>query len=791
MKRSLTCIEIDSLLNFIKPNPYIPKETADIIVANAKNSLKNQLKNVKIYPELIHELSEQIKKMYFSTLVQPGESVGIITAQSIGEKQTQSNLNSVDWKEKILYLNGKDITIDYIGNTIDSLLSIHENKIEKIPENRTEYLEIKELDFKIPSCDEFGNTNWYKIEAITRHLPVGKLLKIKTQFGREVTVTQSKSLFVWENDKFIPKNGSEVKKGDLLPVTKYLKKHNTLESYKNFSLDGEFGFLVGSFLVDSFQTSRYIVINSNYYSIITLESFCEKYDLKFISFPDFICIEKNEKISFLQKKEIPNFVFSAPDIFLKLFLESIFVHKKVNGKYAYISCKNEKTIFGISFILNYFGIFSFFKKSKDNIYMLFIENNKILFESQNLKTQKNDIILDPIISIEETIGTNEYVYDFTVEETRNFTLFNGLTVRDTFHKAGSSEKQPVVSKFSELLNATNKPKAPSYTLYFNTGNSSISELRKTIGFDIVEITIKKLAKNYIICVNKKPENWYDIFYIIYGEKKEYFTDCISIDIDMNILFEYKLKLSEIAKNIEKEYNDCFCVFSPDCFGKIDIYFDTRNIDLPEEKLVFVTKENCKEIYLDEVVYPILENICVAGLSGITNMFFIKDKEEWFIETENSSSTKKIKSLQKEKTKDITRRFKKVLSYPCIDMSKCLSNNIWDIYHTFGIEATRQYMIDEFSGIMEGINKCHVMILVDKMTFLGTISSISRYTMRNEESGPFGKASFEETLDNFLKAGVYGQEEPTRGVSASIICGKRAPIGTGICELTVDINKLLN
>ena len=62
-------------------------------------------------------------------------------------------------------------------------------------------------------------------------------------------------------------------------------------------------------------------------------------------------------------------------------------------------------------------------------------------------------------------------------------------------------------------------------------------------------------------------------------------------------------------------------------------------------------------------------------------------------------------------------------------------------------------------------------------------------MRNEESGPMGKASFEETMDNFLKAGVYGQEEATRGVSASIICGKLAQIGTGVCELTMDVKSL--
>jgi DNA-directed RNA polymerase beta' subunit len=178
--------------------------------------------------------------------------------------------------------------------------------------------------------------------------------------------------------------------------------------------------------------------------------------------------------------------------------------------------------------------------------------------------------------------------------------------------------------------------------------------------------------------------------------------------------------------------------------------------------------------------------------------FVKEEKEWLIETENSrektvDSVKfrsKNKTAGKEKTIDSAKRFKKVLAHPYVDMTRTISNNLWDIYYTFGVEAARQYMIDEFSKIMEGINLCHVMLLVDKMTFSGVISSISRYTMRREDSGPFSRASFEETLDNFLKAGVFGQEEPTRGVSASIICGKRAPVGTGMCDLAMDIEKMV-
>ena len=76
-----------------------------------------------------------------------------------------------------------------------------------------------------------------------------------------------------------------------------------------------------------------------------------------------------------------------------------------------------------------------------------------------------------------------------------------------------------------------------------------------------------------------------------------------------------------------------------------------------------------------------------------------------------------------------------------------------------------------------------------MTYNGTIMSITRYAMRSEGSGPLGKATFEETLDNLLIAAVSGEKESTDGLSAGIICGKLGKFGTGLCELRMDVKKL--
>ena len=346
------------------------------------------------------------------------------------------------------------------------------------------------------------------------------------------------------------------------------------------------------------------------------------------------------------------------------------------------------------------------------------------------------------------------------------------TTLNTFHKAGSGEKTITtgVPRIEELLNATKDPKSVNCIAFMKDKHKSISDIRQTIGHNIVEISFKKISKSYKIIVDKSPEKWYESFKILYGDEFTKFSDCISIKIDMDILYEYKLDLEIITKIISEKYSDMICVFSPDNIGQIDIFVDTSDINLPDNRVLFINSENVKEIYLEEVVQPTLYNIIICGIPGIKNIYFNDDENSF--ETDGSN-------------------FQELLGLPFIDSTKTISNNVWDIYNTLGVEATRQFLIEEFMSIMEGINRCHIQLLSEKMTFNGSISSISRYTMRNEECGPMGKASFEETMDNFLKAGLYGEQEETKGVSASIICGKIAHIGSGVCELIMDIKALPN
>ena len=350
---------------------------------------------------------------------------------------------------------------------------------------------------------------------------------------------------------------------------------------------------------------------------------------------------------------------------------------------------------------------------------------------------------------------------------------NTQNTLNTFHKAGQNEKSVTtgVPRFQELLNATRSPRVVNCKIFFKEGNTSLQELRKTVGHNLVCLKLKDIVDDMKICLDKEDEKWYETFKILYNSSFSEHKNCISIKFNKKILFKYRIELQDIAKVIEDEYDDLFCVFSSQDISQIDIFVDISKIKFTEKQLLFVTDENYIEVYIEECVQPILEKMVLFGIEGIDSIYFTKsDNDEWYIETDGSN-------------------FKKLLSNPIIDYTRLESNNVWDIYDNLGIEAAREFLLTEFEEIMEGINQCHVKLLVDKMTFCGKISSISRYTTRLEESGALSKASFEESVDHFTKAGFAGDIEKTKGVSASIICGKRATIGSGMMDLKVDVAKL--
>ena len=352
---------------------------------------------------------------------------------------------------------------------------------------------------------------------------------------------------------------------------------------------------------------------------------------------------------------------------------------------------------------------------------------------------------------------------------------------NTFHSAGLAIKTVVtgVPRFSELLNATKNPRAISCEIEFRSGNDSISNLRKTIGHTLREFTLNDLISDMKIQTEKCHKKWYENYLQIYDKDISNYKYSLNIKIDRDIMCRYAIPLHLIVNKIEEEYDDLLCISSPTNYSEIDIYIDTSQIDLPEGHNSFINEDNKEIIYIENVIIPNLKTLLLCGIPGIKDFYYKKKNnknDEWMVDTDGSNLLK-------------------LLSHPLIINEKVICNNMWEIYTILGIEAAREFLIDEFMNVVSSdgtfINERHVSLLVDIMTFSGTIHSISRYGMKKANVGVLSKASFEESLDNFLKCALLGEIESTNGVSASIMCGKRAILGTGLSKIIPDLSQFQN
>jgi len=322
---------------------------------------------------------------------------------------------------------------------------------------------------------------------------------------------------------------------------------------------------------------------------------------------------------------------------------------------------------------------------------------------------------------------------------------------NTFQSTGITTNTVVtgVPRFTELLNVTKNPKNVITNIFFKEKHFSIDDLRQTINSSLVHITLKQMITGYELRSDTQP--WYDFFTLLHNKTLRY-DRCVRFTCDIEIIFKHNIKLDDVATIMENAYDDLQCFYSTDNEGILDVWFDNENKDL--------------YIYLEQVIIPRLGELSVKGVPGITSIAYVKPKDVWLVEA-------------------LGFNLKTLLSMSMIDGINTVSNNMWEVYNVLGTEATRQFLIEEIYNIVtvdSYINLRHVELLVDVMLYTGNISPISRYGVHRNQSGTLTKCSFEESLEQFLKAGVYAEDENIKGVSASIICGKVASIGTGLCDM---------
>ena len=185
-------------------------------------STKKLITSGKINKQAYEWIIRKIEDKFYASIIHPGEMVGPIAAQSLGERCTQ--LSVTPDTEVRLAIGGKK-TVQKIGEFIDNCMELYDPYKTHITEDgKASYIlpTPDELDIKVPGLNyETQKVQWKRITELSKHPPNGKLVKITTKSGKTVTATLSHS-FVSRDvfGKPYTIRGDRLRKGMYVPVIK-------------------------------------------------------------------------------------------------------------------------------------------------------------------------------------------------------------------------------------------------------------------------------------------------------------------------------------------------------------------------------------------------------------------------------------------------------------------------------------------------------------------------------------------------------------------------------------------
>jgi len=342
--------------------------------------------------------------------IDPGEAVGIIAAQSIGEPGTQMSLA---YEEKVLIREKEQIKAHKIGEFIDACFE----RFGFACEGGHEICGLpNDAEIYSPSLLASEKVEWRKVSALSRHSAPEKLLQITLRSGRKIIATPFHSFVVRKGNSIVPVAGSSLGKNDRLPVLRRLAlsaeasaanpknsvnaqevlatrlkfmvaQNGQLYAYPRegsrpmpaqIELTDEFGWLAGIYLSEGNSTRNYVSISNTDGAILAkVRQFADshgfshnEYDnMRGFSLGHDIRINSTLLSQFLiatcgtssYEKRVPEFAYSADERFIASLLRGYFDgdgNISVQRKAIRASSKSRELIDGLCILLSRLGIFA-------------------------------------------------------------------------------------------------------------------------------------------------------------------------------------------------------------------------------------------------------------------------------------------------------------------------------------------------------------------------------------------------------------------------------------------------
>jgi DNA-directed RNA polymerase II subunit RPB1 len=415
---------------------------------------------------------------------------------------------------------------------------------------------------------------------------------------------------------------------------------------------------------------------------------------------------------------------------------------------------------------------------------------------------------------------------------------------NTFHLAGVSSKSNVtrgVPRIEEILRLTRNPKHPSLTVYLKPNDESDQDKATAYATMMEHTKLIDITQNIQLCFEPYLESTTidkDLLLMEqYHEFENLINDCISpediiepnnnekqlkskwvvrLEFDSEIMLDKNITMDDVHFAVTNSQfgNDISCVYSDFNSDKLVFRMRVNNTILNKNKKkgVAETLDQSDDIYLLNLFQDaLLNNIVLRGLNHIDNVIArkiqnsVKKVDEMPVIKKGyyDVSNDKHMSIKKDDGKYVKNdiwvldttgtNLMKALGLDYIDSTRTISNDIREVFHVLGIEASRQSINSEMNEVMEFsgvyINYHHLGLLCDRMTCNHNMVPIYRAGLLSDNVGPIAKATYEVHTEVLLNATRHGDFDHMRGVSANVMCGQHGNYGTGAFQVVLDMKEM--
>lgn len=295
-----------------------------------------------------------------------------------------------------------------------------------------------------------------------------------------------------------------------------------------------------------------------------------------------------------------------------------------------------------------------------------------------------------------------------------------MTMR-TYHFAGSAGIRVIygLPRLMEIFDAKRTPEIPVMTIFLKKQFNNREQAAK-IAEDIVEKKIKNVSEKISINLSE---------------------NAVEIEpLDM----KRATRIAKIIKDLIKDVK--INIKSKDVVVNVIGETDVKGLQKIKEKIM--------ELHVD-------------GIKDISNAVVRREGEEWLINTIGSN-------------------LEKIMAIDEVDESRTVTNDIHEVGNILGIEAARNLIINEAIKTMQeqglDVDRRHIILVGDIMTFTGEIKSIGRYGIAGAKSSILSRAAFEETIKHLVRASIRNESDSFQGIFENVMIGQVIPSGTGMFDV---------